>query len=216
MSVVSNPLIGHSSGKIGNVVFSTWKGLDVLKNKPMSVANPNTDSQQMRRSALSQVVSIFRQAPGAIRAGYNKLAVQMSEWNAFAREVLNNSFNYATPPTATLVPANLLISKGTISSTPILTNVSDVSDGTIAVTFATTATDPGQSAGDKAIVVGFNSTTGDWTGGTTAMLRSSGAANIPLPAGWVAGNVTRIYLAFFNSLSGESSDSINATGTVIA
>lgn len=215
MARVSNTLIGPSSGRVGNAVFSTWKGINVLKEKPGSVANPNTDSQQMRRSALSQVVSIFRQAPGAIRAGFKKLAVQMSEWNSFSSNALRFAFDYSTPPTALLVPADLLVSKGTISSTPINSIVASVGAGTIIANFPTTAPDPGQSLTDKALIVAYNVTTGDWTGGTTSAARSTGTANIPLPAGWVSTNNIRVYVGFYNELSGESSDSVNTTGSVV-
>jgi hypothetical protein len=216
MARVSNTLIGPSSGSVGNATFSTWKGINVLKEKPISVANPQTDNQVMRRSALAQVVSFFRQAPSAIRAGFKKLAIQMSEFNAFASDALTDAFDYSVPPTATLVPADLLVSKGTISTTAITTAVADVSDGDITVTFPTTTPEPGMSASDQAIIVAMNTTTGDITGSATSDLRSSGTASIPLPAGWVAGNNYVVWLAFYNPLSQESSDSVNTTGAVQA
>lgn len=216
MARVSNTLIGPSSGRVGNAVFSTWKGINVLKEKPASVANPDTDPQQMRRSALRQMVSAFRQMPGAIRAGFKKLAVGKSEWNAFASYNLRFGFNYTTPPTATLVLADVLISKGTISSTGMVTNVSDVSSGTILATFLATVTDPGQSLTDRAIIAAYNSTLNDWTGGVTTAARSTGTANIPIPGSWVATNSVRVYLGFYNPTSGESSDSVNAANTVQA
>jgi hypothetical protein len=216
MARVSNTLIGHASGRVGNAVFSTWKGINVLKEKPSSVANPDTDNQQMRRSALSQVVSIFRQAPAAIRAGFKKLAVSKSEWNAFASNALRFSFDFSSPPTALLVPDDLLVSKGTISETPISTVTADVSSTTIVVTYPATAADPGQSLTDNAIIVGYNSTLNDWTGNIATGIRSAGTASIPIPGSWVAGNSIVVYLAFYNPLSQESSDSVNTTGTVVA
>lgn len=216
MAKVSNTLIGPASGRVGNAVFSRWKGINVLKEKPFTVANPQSDNQIMRRSALSQVVSIFRQAPSAIRAGFKKLAIGMSEFNAFESDALRFAFDYSVPPTATLVPADVKVSKGTIASTAPTGVDADVSDGTIDVTFPTTTPDPGQSADDKAIVVVYNSTLNDWTGMATSAARSTGTAQIPIPATWAAGNSIRAYLGFYNELSQESSDSENMTGTVVA
>lgn len=216
MARVSNTLIGPSSGRVGNAVFSTWKGINVLKEKPISVANPNSDGQQMRRSALAQVVTMFRQMPAAIRAGYKKLAVQMSEFNAMASEVLTNAFDYSVPPTATFVPADALISKGTIAVTPLTGQTISVGAGTVAVTYATTTPEPGQSAGDRAILCAYNITLDDWAGSATTDLRSDGAASIPLPSGWVAGNSVQVYLGFFNPSSQESSDSVTANQAIVA
>lgn len=216
MARVSNTLIGPSSGRVGSAVFSTWKGINVLKEKPASVANPDTDSQQMRRSAMRQVVLAFRQMPSAIRAGYKKLAIGMSEFNAFTRQALKFAFDYSTPPTATFVPADLLISKGTITSTPITTVVSDVSGGEITVTKPTTTTEPGQSASDVPIVAAYNVTLDDWTGGIGSADRSDPDTVIDLPATWVAGNNLVVYLGFYNPLSGQSSDSVNTTNVVVA
>ncbi len=215
MARVSNTLIGPSSGRVGNAVFSTWKGLNILKEKPASVANPDTDNQKMRRSALRQVVSMFRQMPAAIRAGFKKLAVGKSEWNAFASNALRFAFDFTLPPTATFVPADLLISKGTISSTPITTVTASVGAGTIAVTYPNTIADPGQANSDLAIIAAYNSTLDDWTGGITADLRSAGAADIPLPGTWVSTNNIVVYLGFSSPLNGESSDSTNTAGTVV-
>ncbi len=88
-TVVSNPLIGHSRKSMGNVTFTTWKGIDVLKNKAISVANPNTGKQIQQRSAFTQIVKLFRSAPDSIRAGFKKQAVKQSEFNAFMGSNMN-------------------------------------------------------------------------------------------------------------------------------
>lgn len=216
MARVSNTLIGAASGRVGNAVFSTWKGINVLKEKPASVANPNTDNQIMRRSALSQMVSAFRQMPSAIRAGFKKLAVGKSEWNAFASYNLRNSFDFSAPPAADIVLADVLVSKGTIAATTLATAVADVSLATIVCTFNATVTAPGQSLTDKALICAYNIDQDDWTGATTADLRSAGTADIPLPAGWIANDDVQVYLAFYNETSGESSDSETTAIVVIA
>lgn len=216
MSVVSNPLIGKTRQSMGNATFSSWKGINVLKTKATSVANPRSDGQVQQRGAFSQIVAAFRGMPAAVRAGYKKLAVRKSEFNAFMSETLDTAFDMTTVGVALLIPALVKISKGTIAQSPLLTGVADVSLATITCTFATTAPQPGQSVSDKAIICAYNSTQKVWAGGATAGLRSAGTSSTPMPADWVAGNAVTIYLGFYNSLSGESSDSVNVTNTVIA
>lgn len=216
MAVVTNPLIGRASGSMGGATFSTWKGKNVLKDKATSVANPNTDAQQAQRSAFTQMVRAFRGMPSVIKAGFKKLAVGMSEFNAFARAILDIAFDVSVPPTATIVPANILISKGTITSSALTTAVADRSLNNVTVTFPTTASQPGQSVSDIALVAAYNETLSLWIGAVTGSLRSGGTATITLPAEWLTGNDVTIYLGFYNTLSAESSDSVNTSNTIVA
>lgn len=216
MARVSNTLIGPSSGRVGNAVFSTWKGINVLKEKPISVANPNSDGQQMQRSAMRQIVAAFRQIPAVIRSGFKKLAVQKSEWNAFASYNLKNAFDFSAPPAATLEPENLLISKGTISSTPIASVNASHAAQEIYVNWDPNASEPGKSSSDSALVAVYNQTKDDWTQSSTNALRSLGTATTAMPAGWEVNDTVTIYLGFYNQLSGESSDSANKETTIQA
>lgn len=215
-TVVSNPLIGKSRKSMGNATFSSWKGINVLKDKATSVANPRSGSQLMHRSAFSKTVELFRQAPAAIRAGYKKLAVKKSEFNAFASDALKNAFDYSAPPDAPIDATLLLISKGTIASTPILTEVADRSANTITATFAVTADQPGQSIDDIAILAAYNTVTQTFTGAVAAGTRGTGTANIDLPGAWNTGDTLVMFLGFYNPLSGESSDSQNLTAAIVA
>ena len=40
MAIISQGILGGISGKIGNVVGGSWKGIDYLRIMPASVANP--------------------------------------------------------------------------------------------------------------------------------------------------------------------------------
>lgn len=209
MARVSNTLIGPSSGRVGNAVFSTWKGINVLKEKPISVANPNSDGQQMRRSAMAQIVDWFRNIPSAVRVGFKKLAVQKSEWNAFASYNLKNGFDYSTPPTATIVPADILISKGTIASTPIDDTDTSVGGGQLGIYWLNPSLEPGQSLSDLAIAVVFNATKNDFSVSVGNADRGDLSDTWTMPATWQPNDVCHFYLGFYNPLSGESSDSVH-------
>lgn len=216
MARVSNTLIGKASGSVGNATFSTWKGINVLKEKAVSVANPNTDLQIMRRSALSQTVIIFRLISAAVALGFKKLATGMSAYNAFASNALKFAYDFATPPTAEFVPSDLLVSKGTISTTPILSLVADRSSNSVAFTFSATVDAPGQSLTDKTGMVAFNETKNLWISKVGDTVRSAGTDEIVMPAAWAVADVVQGYLFFYNEASGESSDSITDDVVVVA
>lgn len=116
MAVVQNTLIGKAKQSVGGTTFSTWKGINVLKSKAVSVRNPDSDLQKMRRSALTQIVEMYRIISVCVKKGWKKDAIKKSEYNAFSSYNLLNAFNYSSPPTATLILNNLRITNGTITT----------------------------------------------------------------------------------------------------
>ena len=63
MAILKESVIGVLSGKIGQVVGATWKGISVLKVLPGSIANPQTDAQlDQRQNSRSPCTSFSRSA----------------------------------------------------------------------------------------------------------------------------------------------------------
>lgn len=209
MAVVQNTLIGRTRGSIGGVTFSTQFGLNVAKGKPVSVANPQTDKQIMRRSALSQTTAIGRQILGVVSVTFRSLAVGKSAYNAFSSLALKEAFNYGLPPTATFVPSSLVISKGTISPTAPTNASVDGATGVLTVTYPTANEGVGQRNSDLAVVVAYNPTTGQWLGSITADIRNDGAATLDCSSILNDGDIVDVYLAFVGDGFVGASDSIH-------
>jgi hypothetical protein len=215
MSVTSNTLIGHSRGSIGNATMSTWKGLNVLKQKATSVANPNTGRQIMQRSAMTQIVAIFRLLTAVVDLGFKKGFAHMSPFNRFTKQNLKNSFDFSAPPVALFVDADFMISKGTITAAPILSAIVDDSANTITVNWDPSITGPGQSLTDQPFFVAHNITTDEWNVSLNGT-RADGIASNADAASWVTGNSVQVWLGFWNPLTGESSDSTTIHTVIIA
>ena len=45
MGKIAQGILGGLSGKVGNVIGGSWKGIDYIRIKPSSVANPRTVGQ---------------------------------------------------------------------------------------------------------------------------------------------------------------------------
>lgn len=86
MGKIKRGILGGFSGKVANVVGTSWKGIAVMKSMPLSVANPNTVAQQGQRTAMTNVVGFGQQIGlDVIRALNNRWAGQMSGFNAFTK-----------------------------------------------------------------------------------------------------------------------------------
>jgi len=217
MAVGQNLLFGRMRQKIGGIVTSTWKGINVIKSKPLSVANPKTDKQVMRRAALIDAMKIARQLVAVISQGFKEQAVFKSSFNAFVGYILRNAYDYSDPPAIEFLPDLMLVSQGSISPTPITSIVSDVSVGTTVITWSPGVLAPGQSNNDTVMVVLRNSVTKKYFAGVNLEVRSTGDVTIAIADfEFVAGETVEAYLGFYNVASRKSSDSQNDTTVAIA
>jgi hypothetical protein len=115
MGILKQGILGGFSGKVANVVGSSWKGIAVIKAKPLSVANPKTAGQVAQRGKFSNVVA-FAQAilSVVIKPLWDRFASKQSGFNAFISANID-LFEDAVPSTA----ADLVISSGKMASTAI-------------------------------------------------------------------------------------------------
>lgn len=141
MSVVQNTLIGRSRGSIGGVTFATWKGLNVAKGKPVSVANPNTEPQQIQRARLRKGVALYRANSAILNIGFRQQAIHKSAYNAFmSANMLTDAVNggQSSPPYGD--PLALRISKGSLTPTALTVDAASEGTSTVTVTYSDVTT----------------------------------------------------------------------------
>ncbi|MDD4190768.1 MAG: DUF6266 family protein [Mangrovibacterium sp.] len=67
MGKISQGILGGVSGKVGNVVGGSWKGIDYLRVMPASVANPQTPAHMDQRSKFITVINFLQPIKDFIR-----------------------------------------------------------------------------------------------------------------------------------------------------
>lgn len=215
LTIVQNTLIGRSKQSIGNATFTTWKGKNVLKSKPISVENPQTDGQVTQRLKMTGIVLLFRSVAAAVALGFKERAVGMSEYNAFVKNNIIPATTITLPSTITYNYSAIYMSMGTISPTDMTSVVADDSLNTVVFTFPSTADFPGQSTTDKITIVYINTTGGGYKVVTEGAARSAGTLSVADSA-MVTGDVLEVYTFFTKADGSKSSDSTYQQVTVIA
>lgn len=87
MGKIPQGILGGVSGKVGGVVGSSWKGINVIKTKPLSVSNPKTAGQVAQRTDFSQVVGIATDNLATIcKPLWDRFASKQSGYNAFVQK----------------------------------------------------------------------------------------------------------------------------------
>ena len=198
MAVIKSGILGGLSGSIGNVTGSSWKGIPVLRTKPLSVANPNTPAQQAVRTPWAKITVLGSSIVGSIiQPVWNGLASKMSGYNLFLQQNSQSAFSAL----GDFVPANLTVSPGTLASTPITSNnLDDLSSAP--VTWSAVLPSPQALATDRAYIAVFDSN-GLLAGVSSGLVpRSAGTATITFIKQLVNGDHCAAYL-FFMSADGK-------------
>lgn len=215
--VVQNPIIGRSRQSMGNNTFTTYKGLNVLKTKPFSVANPRSAAQVAQREALATLVAAYRLMKTLLNLGFKQAVNPLSPYNFFMKENLPIAVNTSTPGSPEIIYGSFKVAKGTLPNTAITSAVADESDNLITVNWPTALSSPDFSNTDKAHVLAINENTGDivaqWTLGTN---RSGGTVAITATGAFSAGDDIAIYLFFVSADGTQVSDSQYLQITAIA
>lgn len=97
MGKISSGILGGFSGKVGNVVGGSWKGIDYMRIKPASVANPRTEGQVDQRTKFRTVLNFLQPSTGFVQVGFRNYAIEMTAFNAAMSYNLQNAITGAYP-----------------------------------------------------------------------------------------------------------------------
>lgn len=198
MGVLKQGILGGFSGKVANIIGTSWKGISVIKAMPLSVANPKTASQVAQR-LLFKNCSLFGVILLAviIKPLWDRFAIKMSGFNAFVKENID-LFTSVLPAT----PADLVISKGKMSPTTISEVVALNNSAGFSIAWVDDTGVGYKLATDIPYILGVNETTGAVVvsdGVTDVKDRADELIGAQFPVQLETGDVIRCYLAFKRS-----------------
>jgi hypothetical protein len=209
MAQLTTGILGKVSGKVGNVVGGTWKGINYLRTMAASVNNPNTDLQYSQRLKFSTVIRFLQPITEFIRVGYKGQAVKMTAFNAAFSYNFHNALTGDFPDFA-IDYAHVIVSRGNLSGAinPACTST----EAAKAVLSWEPASGSGQaSETDTAIFVIFNSVKQEAVYSLNAGSRADGSLQVSLPSSW-SGDEVHCYIAFMtmnSMLGGQGRNSIS-------
>lgn len=154
MGVQSQGIFGAFKNKVGNLVGSSWRGIAVVKTKPLSVANPRTAGQVTQRTAFSLAskwASILLQS--TIPTFWNRFAVKMSGYNSWIKENVEFMLDGIIANYSLLV-----MSKGKLTPVATLAVVADNSDNSISISKTESALNQYSANTDLQSYVVYNET----------------------------------------------------------
>ena len=111
MGKISQGILGGLSGKVGNVIGGSWKGIDYIRIKPSSVTNPRTPGQVNQRNKFSATIEFLQPNKDFLNVGYKAFAIKKTAFNSAMSNVLSNAIT-GIAPNFTVDYSLALLSKG--------------------------------------------------------------------------------------------------------
>ncbi len=110
MGKILQGILGGFKGKVGPLTGSSWKGIQVIKSRPTSVAYPGTAAQVAQTSKMTGVVALAKALLSQwIKPLFDRFAIKQSGYNVFT------SRNLPFFPAGLLNdPTNLVMSEGSM------------------------------------------------------------------------------------------------------
>lgn len=215
--VVQNPTIGRARQSKGAETFTTYKGLNVLKNKPFSVANPQTAGQRAQRNAMKLMVALYRLLKPFFNVGFKQAVNPLSPYNYFVQQNISTAIDKTDPDAVFIVYEDLKVAKGSLPITNISTAVADQSLDNVVITWSTALSSPDFSNTDKAYAAVYSKASQEWLAVSAGSVnRSVGTLTIAGGGQVLAGDDYQVYLFFLSSVDGSVSDSVDMEVTAIA
>jgi hypothetical protein len=212
MATLKNGILGGVRGKIGNVVGSSWKGVDYLKTLPATYTDAKTEVQISNRSKFLSVIRFLQPLTDFIRLGYKSQAQGKTAFNAAMSYLYHNAVS-GTYPDLVIDFSKVVLSKGSLTGAY---NASASASGTnLLLSWADNSADGSAKASDVAMVAVYHPLLVDAYFSLNAAKRSDAGVELQLPQHFSGGEV-HVYLSFMalDALGSQAMKSVSNSSYV--
>lgn len=205
MAKSEDGFFGKLSGKIGNVVVSSWKGIPYIKSKP-SGNTSNTKAQQNQRNKFKLVIDFVNAVKPVINAGFKWNTERMTEMNSATSYIMKNALK-GKHPELEIDYSSVLVTRGDLP-VPQDAAVSRKEEGRLRFSWTFDSELGIQRGNDYVLALAYhpNRERGVWIA-DGSVLRKEEQLELSLPDEWDATKVEP-YLAFAAADGSDASDSV--------
>lgn len=205
MAKSEDGFLGKLSGKVGNVIFSSWKGIPYIKSRPVGNSS-NTKAQQNQRSKFKLVIDFVNAIKPVINAGFKWNTERMTEMNSATSYIMKNAVKGSKPNLEIDFPS-VLVARGTLPG-PLEAEISRKKDNLLQFSWTYNKELGIQRGNDYVLAMAYHPEheRGRWIA-DGRVLRKEEQLKLRLPDNWDATKVEP-YLAFAAPDGSDASDSV--------
>lgn len=202
MAKIKQGILGGFSGKVANVVGTSWKGRAVMKSQPLSVANPRTESQVGQRNKFSKIAELASQIlTQFVQPVENPISGNISGYNLFCKDN-KTAFDAA----GDFAPANLVCGGGKIINLESVTGTAETGGSDVSLAWENGAATSALRLTDKVYAVALNASAKVLGVSSGYATRESGYATINFDEGAVMPAVGGKVYVLYAAISADGRD----------
>ena len=207
MGRLKNGIQGGVSGKVGDVILSSWKGIEYVRSRPVKYHDAKTRVQVKQRNRFSMTMDFLRTITPFLRIGFRSHADnRMTAFNA----AMSYNMKFAVKEGdqgVGLDYQNARVSMGPLSAASDLRV--EIVEETLQISWET---NPSANArhDDIAMALAYNPVKREAVYDLNAAKRANMKAILPLASSW-KGDAMEVYLSFKTADGSEVSDSVHAS-----
>jgi hypothetical protein len=206
MGTFSKGLFGAFRGKVGNMVGSTWKGIEVVKSKPARRKGKFTADQLQQQAKFALMVRFLQPLTPLLDQAYNSGAVQMSGFN---KALSFNILNAVTGeyPAFKVDYQRVILGQGKLSNADS-PKAASTAAGKLSVAWADNTGSGSAQASDTAFVAVYCEELNRWAFSQNAAVRTAGTLSLDVAS--FSGKVTQTWFGFVSAKGKQVSTSLFA------
>ena len=195
MAIQNHLFLSKTRQSIGNLTFSSWKNIGVVKKK-IEKNGSNTPKQQKQRSAFMLVTRIVQPLNPILKNSFRPYTSRMTGYNACLGYNLKNALTEG-PDGFEIDFSKVLIGRGGKLLSPVNATFVQELDNNIEIRWVNNSNDIGTAnPNDKAIVVLYNETQGVAHLSHGDVERKDVSTFLSPPASWNSSDKIHVYLTF--------------------
>ena len=204
MGTIKKGILGGFSGKVGNVVGASWKGVDYIRSLPSKVRNPRSKGQVAQRTRFSLIAKFVRALLPVIRVGFKQSAGAYN--SAYSAAVSYNVQNAVKGehPDFEIDFSNAMLSKGGLTGTYEATATRE--PGILNAEWEPVARG-NASVEDHVVIAAYNPIKEEAMYDLHAASRGDGSGELQLPTAW-DGDEVEAFVMFISEDGKQVSDSV--------
>lgn len=198
MARIEQGVLGPFSGKVGEVIGSSWKGIPYVKARPSSFHDAKTPRQLTHRMRLQTAHGVARSIKQILEIGFRNVTGAQTPYNNAVSHLMKNAL-VGEYPEVGIAPSKVVVSQCKLAGAGDCSH-SVEEDGTVRFSWSEPFPEGNARPEDQAILLAYNFT--QLQGVSSLVCRKDKVGRIEVLENW-RGDSIACYI-FFASVSNES------------
>ena len=195
MGKLPNGILGGFRGKVGPVVGTHWKGIEVIRSRPPGKRRKSSEDQLKQQAKMSLMTSFFGPLSTLLNSTYQSVTEQMSCFNRALSYNMRDAIGGDYPDFKINYPY-VILGKGDLRNVETA-KVSSDSEGRLTISWRDNSNEGSARATDQSFAAVYCAELKHWQAGKDGPTRNAGSYTLDVTA--FSGKAVHTYIGFLSA-----------------